>query len=165
MNEQRKVSVLFVCTGNICRSPTAEGVFKHDVAAAGLADKIKVHSAGTHDYHVGEAPDPRAQQAAARRGYDISRLCGRQVIRRDFKEYDYVLAMDEVNVRYLKRLCPAENAHKLKLLMEFAPESAAREVPDPYAGAASDFERVLDLVEEASKGLLEHIQAQLDQNP
>lgn len=139
----------------------AEGVFRRHVAEAGLAERIAVKSAGTHDYHVGDAPDTRAQKTAAGRGYDISKLRGRQVIRRDFAEYDYVLAMDSINMKYLARLCPRENAHKLKLLMAFGRGSADREVPDPYDGSLSDFEGVLDLVEEASQGLLDHIRAQL----
>ena len=114
------IKVLFVCTGNICRSPTAEAMLLQRAAAAGLADRIKVDSAGTHDYHVGDPPDPRAQEAAARRGYDLSRLRGRQVVRRDFVEFDYVLAMDRANLKALAPLCPAEHAPKLRLFMEFA---------------------------------------------
>ena len=132
------------------------------VAAAGLADRIKVDSAGTHDFHVGDAPDPRAQETAARRGYDLSKLRGRQVIRRDFVEFDYVLAMDHANVRALTPLCPAEHARKLRLIMEFARGSTEREVPDPYYGASQDFDWVLDLLEAATDGLLEHLRAQLD---
>ena len=162
MNGKQVVRVLFVCTGNICRSPMAEGVFRRHVTDAGLADQITVRSAGTHDYHVGDAPDARAQKTAAGRGYDISKQRARQVIRRDFAEYDYVLAMDEANRKYLARMCPPENAHKLKLFMEFAGDAAAaREVPDPYNGASSDFEHALDLVEAASTGLLAHIREQL----
>ena len=154
--------MLFVCTGNICRSPSAEGVFRHQVVAAGLADWITADSAGTHDYHVGDNPDPRAQQAAAQRGYDISRLHGRQVIGRDFLEFDYVLAMDKQNMKLLARLCPREQKHKLKLFMEFARGATVREVPDPYYGSSRDFESVLDLLEDASAGLLDHIRGQLD---
>src|SRR5215467_7453922 len=115
MGDRGKIAVLFVCTGNICRSPSAEGLLLQRVAAAGLTDRIKVDSAGTHDYHVGDAPDLRAQQAAARRGYDLSRLRGRQVIRRDFIEFDYVLAMDQHNLKALAPICPREHAGKLKL--------------------------------------------------
>jgi protein-tyrosine phosphatase len=153
----RSARILFVCTGNICRSPTAEGVFRHVVAKAGLADRIVIESAGTHGYHVGEAPDPRTQQAAARRGYDLSELRARRVERRDFSDFDYVLAMDETNVQFLERLCPPEHAHKLRLFMEFGPDTALREVPDPYYGGADGFERVLDLAERASAGLLAHL--------
>jgi protein-tyrosine phosphatase len=157
----KPVKVLFVCMGNICRSPTAEGVFKHHVEQAGLADIVLSDSAGTHDYHIGEAPDPRAQNAARTRGYDLSPLCARQVSGRDFSEFDYVLAMDEVNLRALKRLCPPEHAGRVRLLMEFAGNARVREVPDPYYGGPRGFEEVLDLVEEASRGLIDHLQAQL----
>lgn len=157
----QQIKVLFVCMGNICRSPTAEGVFKGLVEKAGLTDKISSDSAGTHDYHIGEPPDPRAQCAAQSRGYDLSSLCARQVSRRDFSEFDYVLAMDEANLRQLKRLCPPEHADKLKLFMEFAGDVATREVPDPYYGGSQGFERVIDLVEQASKGLLEHLRGRI----
>jgi protein-tyrosine phosphatase len=157
-----------VCTGNICRSPSAEGLFRHRVEKAGLSDRIKVDSAGTHDYHVGDAPDPRAQQAATRRGYDLSRLRGRQVIRRDFLEFDYVLAMDQHNLKALAPICPKDQAHKLKLFMEFAPEAEDLEVPDPYYGSEEDFDGVLDRLEAAAEGLLAHLREQLetrDQGP
>ncbi len=147
--------------GNICRSPTAEGVFKGLVEKAGLAGRITSDSAGTGDYHIGEAPDPRAQSAALTRGYDLSPLCARQVSPRDFSEFDYVLAMDEVNLRQLRRLCPPEHAGKVKLFMDFAGEGAAREVPDPYYGGSQGFERVLDMVEQASRGLLEHLRQKI----
>lgn len=155
------IKILFVCMGNICRSPTAEGVFKHFVGQAGLAGRVMSDSAGTHDYHVGEPPDVRAQKAAAHRGYDLSTLRGRQVSRRDFSEFDYVLAMDEVNLELLKRLCPREHARKLKLFMEFSTDLSVREVPDPYYGGADEFERVLDLVERASRGLIEHLRGRI----
>lgn len=155
------IKVLFVCMGNICRSPTAEGVFKSVVEKAGLAGSITSDSAGTGDYHIGEAPDPRAQGAALGRGYDLSPLCARQVRSRDFSEFDYVLAMDEANLRQLQRLCPPEHAGKVKLFMDFAGKGAAREVPDPYYGGAQGFERVLDMVEQASRGLLEHLRGRI----
>ncbi len=153
----KSVKILFVCMGNICRSPTAEGVFKKLVEEASLEHCVVSDSAGTHDYHVGEAPDARAQDAARARGYDLSSLCARQVSRRDFQEFDYVLAMDEVNLRALRRLCPPEYASKLKLFLEFAGNPAVREVPDPYYGDTRGFERVLDLVEGASRGLIAHL--------
>jgi len=143
--------------GNICRSPTAEGVFKHIVEQAGLAGRVLSDSAGTHDYHIGDPPDPRAQVAAARRGYDLSSLRGRQVSPSDFSEFDYVLAMDETNRRLLESLCPRQHAHKLKLFMEFAGDPVVREVPDPYYGGPQGFERVLDMVEQASHGLIAHL--------
>jgi protein-tyrosine phosphatase len=151
------VRVLFVCTGNICRSPIAEGTFRHHVRLAGLAERIVCDSAGTHDYHVGEPPDSRAQFAANRRGYDLSSQRARQVRRSDFSEFDYVLAMDGINLRALERLCPSQQAHKLKLLMEFSTGPALREVPDPYYGGEQGFERVLDMVEQAAQGLLDHL--------
>jgi len=154
---RRQIKVLFVCRGNLCRSPMAEGVFRGQVAQAGLDGLIAIDSAGTHDYHVGEPPDPRAQQAAGRRGYDLSLLRGRQVARADLSEFDYVLAMDATNLRALERLCPSQHAHKLKLFMEFGANVALREVPDPYYGGEQGFERVLDMVEEASQGLLAHL--------
>lgn len=153
----RPIKILFVCMGNLCRSPMAEGVFKHYVTEAGLAQRIVSDSAGTHDYHVGDPPDPRAQRASERRGYDISGLRGRQVSRRDFGEFHYVLAMDEVNLRLLLRLCPQEHVHKVRLFMEFAADPALREVPDPYYGGAEGFERVLDMAEQAAQGLLCHL--------
>jgi protein-tyrosine phosphatase len=156
MSEHRKTSVLFVCTGNICRSPTAEGVFKHCVEKAGLAARITSDSAGTHDYHVGEPPDPRTQAAARRRGYELGELRARRVRRDDFERFDYVLAMDEANLRQLERICPQQHAHKLKLFLEFG-DGAPREVPDPYYGDPDGFERVLDLVERAAQGLLRHL--------
>jgi protein-tyrosine phosphatase len=143
--------------GNICRSPMAEGTFRHHVRLAGLAEQIICDSAGTHDYHVGEPPDSRAQFAASRRGYDLSSQRARQVRRSDFSEFDYVLAMDGINLRALERLCPSQHAHKLKLFMEFSTGPAPREVPDPYYGEEHGFERVLDMVEQAAQGLLDHL--------
>jgi protein-tyrosine phosphatase len=157
----KSVRVLFVCTGNICRSPTAEGVFRQLVEKGGLSDRIESDSAGTGDYHVGEAPDPRAQSAALTRGYDLSPLCARQVRRSDFTEFDYVLAMDETHLRQLKRLCPPEHAEKVTLFMAFAGQGAPREVPDPYYGGAQGFERVLDMVEQAARGLLDHLRQRI----
>lgn len=156
------VRVLFVCMGNICRSPTAEGVFKHYVAEAGLAEQVTSDSAGTHDYHIGEPPDPRAQHAASRRGYDLSPLRGRPVGPRDFADFDYVLAMDEVNLRFLERLCPSQHRYKLMLFMEFSASAGMHEVPDPYGGGPGGFELVLDMVEQAAQGLLRHLRARID---
>jgi protein-tyrosine phosphatase len=156
------IKILFVCMGNICRSPMAEGVFRHHVKQAGLDGSIASDSAGTHDYHIGEPPDPRAQRAASRRGYDLSTLRGRQVSRGDFREFDYLLAMDETNLRALESLCPSQHAHKLKLFMEFSIAPALREVPDPYYGGEQGFERVLDLVELAAQGLLRHLLERLE---
>lgn len=152
-----KVKVLFVCMGNICRSPTAEAVFRRHVMEAGRVEEIWIDSAGTHDYHIGEPPDPRTQQAASRRGYDMSALRGRQVAADDFARFDYVLAMDESNLSILRRLRPTGAESHLGLFLEFAGRHAESEVPDPYYGGASGFERVLDMVEDASQGLLRHI--------
>lgn len=151
------VRVLFICMGNICRSPTAEAVFMHCVATAGMKDRIYCDSAGTHDYHIGNAPDARAMQAATRRGYDMSGLRARQVNLRDFEEFDYVLAMDRDNLRLLQQQCGTKHAHKLSLFMECAEGSVELEVPDPYYGGAQGFERVLDMVENAAQGLLRRI--------
>jgi protein-tyrosine phosphatase len=157
---QTRMRVLFVCMGNICRSPTAEGVFRHLVEQAGLADRITIDSAGTGDWHVGAPPDARACKAAAKRGYDLTALRGRQVNRKDFSEFDYVIAMDDENVRALERLSPREHVHKVKRFTDFCATGACS-VPDPYAGGPKGFELVLDLVEDAAQGLLRHIRAEL----
>ncbi|MCL4469728.1 MAG: low molecular weight protein-tyrosine-phosphatase [Sulfuricella sp.] len=151
------IKVLFVCMGNICRSPTAEGVFRRQVVAAGLSDMIVIDSAGTHDYHIGKPPDSRAQQAALKRGYDLSGLRGRQVAPMDFQEFDYILAMDADNLSYLRKNCPQQQQHKLNLLMEFSGNFSQLKVPDPYYGGAQGFENVLDMVEDAATGLLQKI--------
>jgi protein-tyrosine phosphatase len=153
-----KVRVLMVCMGNICRSPTAEGVLRAKLQAAGLAQRVEVDSAGTHGYHVKEAPDPRAQRHAAQRGYDLSRLRARRVVADDFERFDHVLAMDDDNLAFLRELAPPGGAARLALLMDHARQAQApREVPDPYYGAAEGFERVLDLVEDACDGLVEQL--------
>ncbi len=143
--------------GNICRSPTAEAVFRHYVENAGLAGKILIDSAGTHDYHIGAPPDLRARQAAQQRGYDMGGLRGRQVEEDDFRRFDYVLAMDRANLAILQRLAPPDGNARVQLFLEYARYHAEREVPDPYYGGASGFERVLDMVEDAAQGLLQHI--------
>lgn len=152
-----KVHVLFVCLGNICRSPTAHGVFAHLVDQEGLSTRIRVDSAGTHAYHVDEPPDPRAQAAAARRGVDLSTLRARKAIVDDFHKFDYVVAMDRSNFEHLIQLCPAGQEDKLRLFLSFAPELGEEDVPDPYYGGTAGFERVLDLIESASRGLLAEI--------
>lgn len=151
---KEKKSVLFVCMGNICRSPTAEGVFRFHVEGAGLAEHFDIDSAGTHAYHVGEPADRRARAAAEKRGMSLDGIRARRVNSDDFERFDYILAMDEDNLARLEDEAPEEHRHKLRLLLEFA-QSGEREVPDPYYGGAAGFERVLDLVEEASRGLLE----------
>jgi len=151
------VKVLFVCMGNICRSPTAEGVFRHVVEEAGLSHLIEIDSAGTHAYHIGEQPDRRSQAAALRRGFDLSSQQARKVIKQDFDEYHYVLAMDDDNYANLSALCSAEHGHKLALFLKHGENISETEVPDPYYGGENGFEHVLDLIEDASQGLLMHI--------
>jgi protein-tyrosine phosphatase len=151
-----KTRVLFVCMGNICRSPTAEAVFRHQVTAAGFENAIHIDSAGTHDYHIGERPDVRAQKAAAQRGYDATELRARQVDETDFEVFDYILAMDKANLAILERECPPQYSHKLGLLMQYSERysEGVEEVPDPYFGGNQGFEHVLNMVEEAGRGLL-----------
>ena len=148
------VRVLMVCMGNICRSPTAHGVLTQRVADAGLGDRIVVDSAGTHDYHVGRPPDERAQQHAARRGYDLSAQRARQLKAQDFDDFDLVLVMDDANQHAARALCPPGQRHKLRRLTDFCTRHRASEVPDPYYGGAAGFEAVLDLVEDACDGVL-----------
>jgi protein-tyrosine phosphatase len=154
---QRIVKVLFVCMGNICRSPTAEVVFRTQVEKAELVELIQIDSAGTHSYHIGDPPDARTQHAARRRGYDMSNLRGRQVEAEDFLRFDYVLAMDEANLANLRLLRPDGAQSHLGMFLDFAERHREREVPDPYFGGADGFERVLDMVEDAAEGLLRHI--------
>jgi protein-tyrosine phosphatase len=149
------MKVLFVCTGNVCRSPTAAGVFAHFVRQAGLEGKIEVESAGTHDYHVGSPPDRRSQQHAAKRGYDLSALRARQVRRRDFEEFDLVVAMDRGHLEILRDNCPPAQQAKLRMLIK------GRDVPDPYYGGPDGFDEVLDLVEAACLALLSEVREKL----
>ena len=149
----QKMSVLFVCMGNICRSPTAEGVFRHFVCEAGMAERFDIDSAGTHAYHVGEPPDRRATAAAERRGMSLADIYARRVSDADFERFDLIVAMDADNEQRLLDQAGEEHAAKVRLFLEFA-EGPETEVPDPYYGGAAGFERVLDLVEAASRGLL-----------
>jgi protein-tyrosine phosphatase len=151
------IKVLFVCMGNICRSPTAQGVFEKLVNEHDLATRLLIDSAGTHAYHVGDPPDARASAAAMRRGIDLGGQQARRVSSRDFEEFDYVLAMDESNYADLAGICSEEQRSRLYHFMDFAPQLATREVPDPYYGGAAGFERVLDMIEDASAGLLASI--------
>lgn len=151
------VKVLFVCMGNICRSPTAEGVFRHLVNQAGLSDQIHIDSAGTHAFHIGEPPDHRAQAAARNRNIDLSTQRARKVQSGDFEQFDYILAMDNSNVTELECISEPCQQDKLSLFLDFAVKPDSREVPDPYYGGDRGFEHVLDLVEAASQGLLADI--------
>lgn len=158
--EMHKFSVLFVCTGNICRSPSADGVLRKMLQGEQLADRVHVDSAGTLDYHAGEAPDPRAQWHASKRGYDLSMLRARPVEADDFLQHDLILAMDRSHLAVLDRRCPVGHKHKLRLFLEFARTRSAMEVPDPYYGGEEGFEHVLDLIEDACRGLLDHVRLQ-----
>jgi protein-tyrosine phosphatase len=151
------VRILFVCLGNICRSPTAEAVFRAVTSREAPEIALEIDSAGTAAYHVGEAPDRRTRQAAARRGYDLSAQQARVVEPRDFEYFDLILAMDRENLRALERWAPPQARDRLRLFLEFAPQTGISEVPDPYYGGPNGFEDVLDLIEAASRGLLEHL--------
>jgi len=157
MTAPRKV--LMVCMGNICRSPTAEGVLRHKLRQAGLDELVVVDSAGTHAYHVGEPPDHRSVKHARQRGYDLSALRARRVSEADFAHFDLVLAMDWDNFEALSAQCPLEHRPKLRRLSEFAQRHDSPVVPDPYYGSAKGFERVLDLIEDACDGLVAHLKA------
>lgn len=149
--------ILFVCMGNICRSPTAEGVTRALAERAGLTSVFEFDSAGTHGYHIGNSPDKRARQAAEGRGYDLSSLKGRQVGAEDFVRFHRILAMDRDNLELLRQACPAEHRHKLGLFLEYSSRFGEDEVPDPYYGGPEGFQRVLDLIEDAAAGLLDQL--------
>ncbi|MBV1922189.1 MAG: low molecular weight phosphotyrosine protein phosphatase [Pseudomonadales bacterium] len=153
--------VLLVCLGNICRSPTAEVVFRSGIDKAGLNSCVDIVSCGTAGYHIGESPDSRSQAAAKDRGYDMSALRGRQIQNDDFECFDFILAMDESNLCELKQRCPKQYVTKLELFLTYAGNYQETEVPDPYYGGQQGFSHVLDLVEDASKGLVEVIKARL----
>lgn len=157
IDNKKKISILFVCMGNICRSPTAEGVFRHFVVSAAMEEHIEIDSAGTHAYHGGEPADRRAIAAAEQRGYSLTEIRARKVVDEDFEKFDYILAMDRDNLASLSDQSSPQQQHKLRLFLDFS-ESNDDEIPDPYYGGAAGFERVLDLVEEASRGLLETLQ-------
>lgn len=157
--EEVMVKVLFVCMGNICRSPMAQGVFAERIKKAGLEHRVAIDSAGTHAFHVGEMPDERARNAASKRGIDISDQRARRFRTEDFEEFDYVLAMDRDNHAMLRFVCPSGLEHKLRMFLEFASEIEEAEVPDPYYGGERGFEKVLDLVERAAEGLLEDVRS------
>lgn len=155
------LKLLFVCMGNICRSPTAEGMFQKLLEQSELKTQIQIDSAGTHSYHIGEPPDRRSQLVALQRGIHLSHLRARQVKSEDFTQFDYILAMDKNNYGWLDSHCPQQHKHKLYLFLAFAPHLKQREVPDPYYGGATGFDQVLDLTEAASQGLLAHLRQQL----
>ncbi len=154
-------AILFVCTGNICRSPTAHGVLRQRLREQGLLPTVRVDSAGTLDYHAGSPPNERSQSHAACRGYDLSDLRARGLRAADFEQHDLIIAMDVEHHTFLRQRCPPGRLHTLRLFTEFCQQHRARGVPDPYAGQAQDFERVLDLVEDGCAGLLAHVQQQL----
>lgn len=147
-----QIKVLFVCMGNICRSPTAEGVFTHLVEQQGTRDRFLIDSAGTHAYHIGEEPDARAQQTARKRGIDLSFIRARKFARNDFEMFDHILAMDLDNFEILVDACPPEHKNKIRLFLDYAPHRDERDVPDPYYGGQNGFDHVFDLVEDASQG-------------
>ncbi len=159
MKNKKIVNVLFVCMGNICRSPTAEGVFRNLVFKQNYSDTILTDSAGTHAYHIGESPDRRAQTTALSRGIDLSDLRARKAIKEDFGNFDYILAMDNDNYQILKTLCPSNHIDKLKLFLDFTSDYDDSEVPDPYYGGPQGFDYVFDLVQSASNGLLDDIKS------
>ena len=156
-----RYAILFVCMGNICRSPTADGVFRQKVIDHNLSHAVRVDSAGTHNYHPGSPPDVRSQAAAARRSYDLSTLRARQITDADYAAFDLILAMDWDNLALLQADCPPEYQHKLRRLTEFCQQHDSPVVPDPYYGGERGFEQVLDLVEDACDELLAHVRRQL----
>ena len=160
MDSDKKISVLFVCMGNICRSPMAEGVFTQKMAQSHLGNHLIIDSAGTHDYHIGSYPDQRAQQTMLNAGYDIANLRGRQVNADDFEKFDYVLAMDTANLTKLKQIA-GNYQHKAQLFLNFSKKFPGQIVPDPYYGGQNGFEMVLAMVEDAADGLLAEINASL----
>lgn len=151
------MKVLFVCLGNICRSPTAEAVFRHLVMREAPGFDVTIASAGIGNWHIGEPPDERAQAAARRRGFDMSAQRARQIVREDFTQFDLILAMDRENLTELRRRAPQDRRERVRLFLEFASDRDVDEVPDPYYGGAEGFERVLDLTEAAARGLLEYL--------
>jgi protein-tyrosine phosphatase len=159
MSQPPACRVVFVCMGNICRSPTAHGVFREKLRLAGLADRVHVDSAGTHNYHPGEPPDPRSQRHARRRGYDLSDLRARCLRPADFEQADLLLVMDDANLTATRAACPPAHQAKLHKLVSFCRVQRGDEVPDPYYGGEAGFERVLDLVEDACDGLLDHLRS------
>lgn len=165
-DEAVELRLLMVCMGNICRSPTAEGVLRDRLRRAGLQQRVSVDSAGTLNRHSGEAPDPRAVRQAALRGYDLSALRARQVVEADYTRFHWLLAMDEDNLVWLQQKAPPQHGARIELLMSHARRhKSVRELPDPYYGSVAGFDRVLDLVEDACDGLVAHLQRELGADP
>jgi protein-tyrosine phosphatase len=152
------VRILFICMGNICRSPTAEAVFRQLVKRKSMETRFHADSAGTIGFHTGEPPDKRATQHAAKRGYDLTKLRARQINQPDYEFFDYVLAMDQENLAWLQKQCPNEHKSKLRLFLDFSEKYAGRDVPDPYYGNGNGFEIVLDMAEDGARGLIAHLQ-------
>ena len=157
-----QISVLFVCTGNICRSPTAEGVFRQKVEKASLENIILIDSAGTIAFHTGESPDPRSQQAAKNRGIDLSDLQARPINAQDFDEFDFLIALDRSHLEAMQKQAPENCTAQVRLLMDFASDADIEDVPDPYYGGPDGFEDVLNLIEDAAEGLLQEVRKDLD---
>lgn len=156
------IKVCFVCTANICRSPTAEGVFKKRLRAKGYAGRISVDSAGTHGSHIGQRPDRRAQKLARKHGVDISNIKSRMLSHEDFVDFDYLIGMDHFNLETMKKSCPDDHKHKLHLMLDFAPNVPETEVPDPFSGKKEDFIKALTYIEASSIGLLDSIATRFD---
>ena len=157
-----QISVLFVCTGNICRSPTAEGIFRDMVEDAGLSNKVKIDSAGMIAFHTGESPDPRSQEAARKRGVDLSDIRARQISNQDFHAFDLLIALDRSHKEQMQDHAPENSEARIQLLMDYAPHLELEDVPDPYYGGPDGFENVLDLIASASEGLLQKVREELD---
>src|SRR5262245_8033605 len=157
MKTMASTRILFVCLGNICRSPTAEAVLRDLLAREAPELSVEIDSAGIGDWHIGEPPDQRAMTAARRRGLDMSRLRARQIVSEDFARFDFILAMDRTNLSDLRGRAPTQYRERVRLFLEFAPDLGIDEVPDPYYGGAAGFEDVLDLTEQAARGLLSHL--------
>jgi len=159
MSELQPVKILFVCMGNICRSPTAQGLFQQMIREQGLDKRILVDSAGTHSYHIGNPPDSRSQAVARRRGIDLSKLRSRRLVRDDFIKFDYLLGMDSDNIADMHAIRPDEASAQLQLMLEYSKRYSQRDIPDPYFGN-DGFEMVFDMIDDASRGLLEHIRSE-----